>query len=156
MTKFNAPSPVRYILILFCVLQFSFLYAQESTQEGTAATEKSEPYAELKEEMREKFKAIEERLELSDEQREAFRPVIKASSEQKLAVMKRYGIEPGDPSAIKDLGFRKKLKLRGDMQAIDKSTEKQLKEILSEDQLKVWKEIAKERREEMQKRIKGE
>jgi len=146
---------LKQILFLLFFLQFSVIYAQDSLQEETAA-EKSEPYAELKEEMREKFKAIEERLELSDEQSEAFRPVIKASSEQRLAVMQKYEIEPGNPQAIKDLSFRKKLKLRGDMQAIDKSTEKKLKEILSEDQLKLWKEIAEERRAEMQKQIKGQ
>lgn len=146
---------LKHILLLLFFLQFSVLYAQDSLQEETAA-EKSEPYAELKEEMREKFKAIEERLELSGEQSEAFRPVIKASSEQRLEVMNDYGIEPGNPQAIKDLSFRKKLKLRGEMQAIDKSTEKKLKEILSEDQLKLWKEIAEERRAEMQKQIKGQ
>ncbi|MEL6821443.1 MAG: hypothetical protein AAFP70_06770 [Calditrichota bacterium] len=154
MKQSNGSSILRNILILFFLLQFSLLHAQDSKQDK-AETEKNEPYAEMKEEMRENFKAIEERLELSDEQREAFRPVVKESTEQRLAVMKRYGIEPGNPSGIKDLGFRTKLKLRGDMQAIDKSVEKQLKEILSDDQLKLWKEIQEERRAEMQKQMKG-
>lgn len=153
MISFKVNSSLTRILFLLFILQ-AVLLAQDQKQAETDATA-GDPYSELKQEMREKLEAIEERLELSDEQRESFRPVVKASGEQRMAVLKRFGVEPENPAGIKDLSFRKKMKLRGEMQAIDKNTEKELKDILSEDQLKLWKEIEEERRAEMQKKMKG-
>ena len=95
------------------------------------------------------------RLNLSDEQIEDIKPILKTSFEAKAAVLNEYGIdlENGTGSGEK-LGFRKARKLGKEMNAINENTVDELQNILTPEQLSEYKELQEERRSELRAKIK--
>ena len=113
--------------------------------------------AELSEEqqakLQERMAETRARLELTDEQVEQMQPVMQSATEAQQAILQRYGIDLDDPSSNKRLGFRDARKLKSDMSKVRSDTVKQLEQILSDEQLKEFKKIQEERRQEIKQRI---
>jgi len=85
------------------------------------------------------FATMKERLNLTKEQEEKIRPIIDAGMEKKQAILKKHGEQE-----------REKIRtLEKDMQALDQDTEKQFGSVLTEEQLKEYQKIQKERCQEM-------
>lgn len=95
-----------------------------------------------------------ERLELSDEQVEAIKPVLRESAEKRGAILQSYGfsIEGGRESGER-LGFRKARAMRSEMEGVRDETEQAMEEILDDEQMDEYLEIAEERQEEIRDRI---
>ncbi|MGH1364889.1 MAG: hypothetical protein ACRBF0_15115 [Calditrichia bacterium] len=152
MTHRTIRTQLSGVFIILLLMHISPLHAQDNTAD-VKGEKHQEISSELKEEMQVKLKKTEDHLQLTDEQSKAFRPIIEESGKNRIAVLAKYGIDPADPGEIRNLSFRKKLSLRSAMLKVDKVAEKKLKEVLSKEQLKMWKEIAEERRAEMRKQI---
>ena len=139
-----AHSTIRFssILTLLLLLLASPLYAQ------TAA-----PSEEAIERIRAQVQETQERLQLTEAQQEAIRPILEESFEQRLAVLEKHGIDLENRGANERPGFRTMRKLRKDMDKVRKETEKQLDNALTADQMKVWKELEEERRARMREQL---
>ena len=107
------------------------------------------------ERIRTQVKGALESLQLNDEQREAVRPIIEANFEQRLADLQKHGIDLKNREANKRPSLGKMLKLRKDLGKVGDKTEKELGKVLNDDQMKVWKELEKKRREQMRERLRS-
>ena len=100
--------------------------------------------------IKERVEAAKERLGLTDAQLDQIRPIIAASVEGQREVFAKYGIAgQGDVSG---LSFREKRKLRNDVKALRKSTNEQLAQVLSEEQMRQYEALAEERRSALRER----
>lgn len=95
---------------------------------------------------------VRKRLNLSEEQEEQLAPIMLASMEQTRSLMQKYGIQRGSRP---NLSRRQMLSLRNDMTAARQSTDRQVSDILSRDQMREWRKIQDEMREEMRAQIRG-
>ena len=136
---------VSSILTLLLLLLASPLYAQTTA-----------PSEEAIERIRAQVQETQERLQLTKAQKETIRPILEESFEQRLAVLEKHGIDLENRDANERPGFRTIRKLRKDMDKVRKETEQQLEEVLTADQMKVWKELEEERRAQMREQLKNE
>ncbi len=113
------------------------------------------PNEEAKARMNDQVRATMERLELTQEQQEVVRPIIENNMRQRLAVLEKHGIDPAELQQGKRPGMRTMRKLRSDMERLGKATEKQLGEVLTDDQMATWKALEEERRDQMRKQMRG-
>jgi len=96
------------------------------------------------------------RLDLSDEQLEKVKPIMKAAIEAQQSILARYGIDLEAEGGLKTrLGFRKARQLRNDLAEVRARTLGQLDDILSDEQLKEFRKIQEERRQAVMNRIRG-
>ena len=130
------------ILPLLLLLLASPLYAQTTA-----------PSEEAIERIRAQVQETKERLHLTEAQEEAIRPILEESFEQRLAVLEEYGIDLENQGSNERPGFLTLRKLRKDMDKARKETEKQLEEVLTADQMNVWKELEEERRARMREHL---
>lgn len=138
------------ILRLLRVLAFALLllatplYAQDTVADN---------------ETTERFRSImdetEERLQLTDSQKEAVRPIINDDQMQRQAILNEYGIDLENIDPDNRPGRRTLLKMRRDMNKVNKRTEKQLASVLTDDQMAEWGALQEERREKMRNRLQG-
>ena len=112
------------------------------------------PTTQASEQISAQVKQSLERLQLTEEQHDAVATIMEESFMKRLAVMEKYGISPENPEAIQELRMRTKRKVGKDMDKVHNETEKQLGEVLTEEQMKEWKEIEEERRAQMRKQFK--
>jgi len=138
-----------HLLTLVLLLLTPPLYAQDTASDEEAKTE------EASERLRAQMAEIEERLQLTDEQKEEVRPILVETHNQRQAVLAKHGIDLDDMESSDRPGRRTLRKMRGDMKDVNENASKQLQEILSEDQMDVWDEMQEERRTEMRKRLRG-
>ena len=144
MTTVHSTIRFSSVLTLLLLLLASPLYAQ------TAA-----PSKEARERIRAQVEASLDRLQLTDEQREAVRPIVEETFAQRLAVLEKHGIDPANLNADNRPGYRTMRKLGKDMDKVRKETEKQLQAVLTADQMEVWKEMEEERRARMREQFKN-
>jgi hypothetical protein len=97
-----------------------------------------------------RIEAAKDRLDLTPEQLESMRAVMDESGQKYRAVLDKHGVSRGDK-----LSLGKKIKIGKDMRKVQKQTDKQLTEILDKDQMKEFKAIRKEMRQEAKQRMKG-
>lgn len=94
------------------------------------------------------------RLNLTDQQAEAMRPILSKNLQAAKSVLESYGIDMDDPQAQHDkLGFRKARQLGKEMDAIRAATLEDLAPILDEAQLAEYKQIQQENKAAMRERI---
>jgi len=153
MNTIITPIALRFSSILTSLLILLSFPLDAQTDEPSEQTLKQHEAA--VERIRTQVKGALERLQLNDEQREAVRPIIEANFEQRLAVLQKHGIDLKNRDANKRPNLRKMLRLRKDLGKVGDKTEKELKKILNDDQMKVWKELEKERREQMRERLRS-
>ena len=153
MNTIITPIAIRFPSILTSLLFLLAFPLNAQTDEPSEPTLKQREAT--VERIRTQVKEAQERLQLNDEQREAVRPIIEANFEQRLAVLEKHGVDLENRDANKRPNLRKMLKLRKDLGKVGDKTEKELKKVLNDDQMKVWKELEKERREQMRERIRS-
>lgn len=100
---------------------------------------------------------LKERLALSDSQAEQVRPVLEQSITLRREILKKYGIdaENRDRASFKKLSFRDKRMLGGELKDAKQATQEKLGVILSEEQLKTYEEIQRERKENLREHMKN-
>lgn len=130
------------ILMLLLVLLASPLYAQTAV-----------PSEETIERIRAQVQETQERLQLTEAQQEAIRPILEESFEQRLAVLEKHGIDLENRDANERPGLLTLRKVRKDMDNVREETEKQLNDVLTADQMNVWKELEEERRARMREHL---
>ena len=101
------------------------------------------------------YSVIKDRLSLTDEQAEKFKPIILYQWEKRLAVMKKHGINRDSSLSEKKIGLRQLRAVKKEMDKINKEIEKQLANILSKEQMDEYNNIQEENRIEMRKRLRG-
>jgi|TARA_A100001234_G_C12622284_1_gene384365 hypothetical protein len=99
------------------------------------------------------YSAIKDRLNLTDEQAEKFKPIILYQWEKRLAVMKKHGINRDSSLSEKKIGLRQLRAVKKEMDKINKEIEKQLANILSKEQMDEYNNIQEENRVEMRMRL---
>ena len=130
------------ILMLLLVLLASPLYAQTAV-----------PSEETIERIRAQVQETQERLQLTEAQQEAIRPILEESFEQRLAVLEKHGIDLENRDANERPGLLTLRKVRKDMDNVREETEKQLNDVLTADQMNVWKELEEGRRARMREHL---
>lgn len=103
-------------------------------------------------ELMERREQAMERLNLSAEQRTAIEPILEESRGRQLDVLEKYGFGSGNKPK---LSLRKKLSLAKEMKKVRKDTNAALSRHLTDDQLKEFKKIQEENREQMQAMLKS-
>jgi hypothetical protein len=96
---------------------------------------------------------MKERLQLTEEQADLVLPIIDQAMKERRALMERMrgqrggagGMERGDPSAMQQM--------RKEFQRIDERTEAQLSKILTQKQMEEYRQIKKEQRDRMRRRM---
>ena len=153
MNTVITPSALRFSSILTSLLILLSFPLDAQTDEPSEPTLKQREAA--VERIRTQVKGALESLQLNDEQREAVRPIIEANFEQRLADLQKHGIDLKNREANKRPSLGKMLKLRKDLGKVGDKTEKELGKVLNDDQMKVWKELEKKRREQMRERLRS-
>ena len=96
------------------------------------------------------------RLDLSDEQVEAFSPVLKDSITEQRRILSNYGVNLDDRSDTAGrLGIRQARAMRKELEEVRADTQSALKPILNDEQLDEFQRMQEERRAEMRERIRG-
>ncbi len=96
------------------------------------------------------------RLDLSEEQVEAFSPVLKESITEQRRILSNYGVNLDDRSDTAGrLGIRQARAMRKELEAVRADTQSALKPILNDEQLDEFQRMQEERRAEMRERIRG-
>ena len=106
------------------------------------------------EELRQRLEEARTRLDLTDEQVEQVRPILRAGSEALLGVLQEHGIDLRDRSGgANRLRFRQLRRLQRDLEAVREQTLEDLDEVLTDEQLEIYKEIQEENRQAMRERL---
>ena len=97
---------------------------------------------------------LQERLELTEEQREQVRSVLTDHFEAVLTVLDQHGIDLEEERSERErLGLKKLRALRKDLDQVRKATREQLANVLSPEQLAEYKQVRTEQRERIRKKI---
>ena len=89
------------------------------------------------------------KLELSAQQRDRVRPILKEHFKAQMAILDKHGVAPGNRDNADRPGFRTLRRLRKDMDEINERAEARLSDILSEAQFEVHKALKAEQREKL-------
>lgn len=114
----------------------------------------SDRQADAIEKMQERVQEYRERLNLSDEQVAAIRPILQKSLEDRIAVLKQYGVDAENRSRGDQLSMSDRRAIGGEMKKIRDETNQSLSDILDEQQMKEYLVIAKERQAELRQKMK--
>lgn len=106
------------------------------------------------EQFRQNLEDTRRRLNLTDEQVDQIRPILRSGFQAMLEVFQKHGIEPGEHSGTTDrIGFLQLRRLRRDLDAVRKQTLKHLDGVLTDTQLKTYKQIQEEHRKALRERL---
>lgn len=104
----------------------------------------------------ERLAALKTELALSDEQFDAFAPIMRASMAERQAILAKYGIDLEDRSAPpKRPGFRKAMAMRSELDGARQDLMASLEGVLSDDQLTAFNRIQEAQRAAMRERMMG-
>ena len=107
-------------------------------------------------EVKAQLEQAKDRLNLTDEQVEQVKPILRESIEASKQVLDKHGIDLSVPKEQRTRpSFREMRAIKKDMKAVRTATTEKLAVVLSDDQLDAYKEIQEERREEMQEQIRA-
>lgn len=110
--------------------------------------------AEAVEQFRLQFQATRTRLGLTDAQVERVGPILQATFEARLEVLREYGIDLRDGSESPGrLGFFRARRLRRDLDGVQERALDALGDVLTDAQLEAYEELQEERREAMRERL---
>lgn len=105
--------------------------------------------------IRAEFLAIQEQIDLTDEQRAQLEPILAEHAEAARAVLAEHGI---DPAAGRSGGHADPRKLRAlakDLQPLREETDRKIATILTPDQLATYRAIQEEQRAAMRDKLRG-
>jgi len=141
------------------LLLASPLYAQGTERDENVATKEATTEKTIGEEASERFRAqmaeTQERLQLTDEQTEAVRPILEDAYLQQQAILENYGIDLENTNDADRPGRRTLLRMRSDMNDVHKETKKKLEDILTGEHMGLWEELSEERRAKMREKLMG-
>ena len=102
----------------------------------------------------ERLEKTRARLNLTDEQVEQVKPILRAGFEAQKKVLHKHGIEirPGAEAAGR-LSLLELRRLNRDLSKVREQTHDKLSDILTDEQIKVYREIQEERRQELRERL---
>ncbi len=122
-----------------------------ATQTAAAGDREIAPAA-----LEERINEMRERLDLTDKQAEAIEPILIDHLEKTGAVLKEYGIDLQSGERPKErMGFREARKMKSDLDGVQSETEGALDDILDDDQMNEYRQIAEERRARIREQIKA-
>jgi outer membrane murein-binding lipoprotein Lpp len=101
-----------------------------------------------------KVEALEKTLGLSEDQVAKAQPIFTDNIQQRKSVMSSYGLGNND-GAFNKLSFNKKRQLSKKMSAINSATDKELKTILSSEQMKQYQSIREANKEKTLDKMKA-
>ena len=127
--------------------------AAAASNDSTALGQE-ESRTEQLEELRQRLEEARTRLDLTDEQVEQVKPILRAGSEAVLGVLQEHGIDLQDRSGgANRLRFRQLRRLQRDLNAVREQTLEDLDAVLTDEQLEIYKEIQEENRQAMRERL---
>ncbi len=110
----------------------------------------AQPPAVSPEQIQQQVSEIKARLNLTEEQEQQIKPLVQEEAQKLKAIKAKYG---------DDTSRRAKRKMLGEAKSVQQDFEGKLSKILNKDQMKVWKDMQKERRAkikaEMERRKQG-
>ena len=102
----------------------------------------------------ERLEEVRSRLDLTDEQVEQVTPILRASFEALREVLQKHGIDPrGGSRGAGRLGLRGLRNLQRDVAPVREQVLEDLGEVLTDEQLEIYKEIQEENRQAMRQRL---
>lgn len=108
-------------------------------------------------EVKQQVEQIKTRLNLTDKQKEQVTPIFEGSMSKRQAILSDYGIDL-DSYEIKsgeNLGFRKALKLKNEMEELREQTLTELETVLTDEQLAEYEEIQEEIASKIRSRVRA-
>lgn len=90
----------------------------------------------------------QERLDLDDYTWSQVHLILKSNVKERLAIAQRYGLD-GQGEAYDQLSGKEKRQMRGELKENRKATTDRMERYLTKDQMKVFKEIQEEHRDQM-------
>ncbi len=103
---------------------------------------------------RESFAQTQERLQLTDEQKQQVEPILRARFDASRSVMEKYGMSP-DGSRQGKMGRRDMRSMAKELKPIREKADQELAEVLTAEQLVEYRAIQDENRSQMRERMKA-
>ena len=104
---------------------------------------------------REQVQEVVDRLALTDEQVEQVEPVLEKAAAKRDRILSKYGVDPDNRGSGQKPKLRTMRSMKKEMDSLRKATTKQLKGILTAEQLSEYEQIQQERQDAMRQRIRG-
>ena len=106
------------------------------------------------------FLEIQSRLNLTEEQVQQFKPIFVDNFEKRRNLMNKYGINIDNQKTTNNkgmgvMGIRQLRSLKKEIDKINKNAEKQLANILTKEQMNIYKLFQEEQRDEMKEQLIG-
>ena len=139
--------PLLITIVALALLSGSSLL---SAQDATSVT--ATPNATTREMVDDRLAAMKERLALGDYEWTQVEMILKSSIRERVAIIRRYGLD-GGPEAIAALEGSEKRAMKRELKDSRKNTEKRMKRYLTKDQYKEFKAIQEEIHEELIARV---
>ena len=106
------------------------------------------------EKLRERLTETRARLNLTDDQIEQIRPILRAGMEAQIKVLEKHGIDIRNRSGERArLGFRQLRRLGRDLDKVRERTVGDLADVLTDAQIAEYKKIQQERKAALRKRL---
>lgn len=107
-------------------------------------------------EIESRIEQAKERLNLTEEQVEQIKPIIKSSFEASMEILESHGIDLSIPQEERERpSFGELRALNKDMQKVRTESTAQMAEVLSDEQMAEFRKMQEERREQMRAEILG-
>ena len=124
---------------------------------STASAQDADRQAQLAE-FEERLEETRARLNLTDPQVEQITPILRSQFEAQMEVLQEHGVAVGDIGAGaaeggRRLGLLALLRLGRDLDEVRERTLDQLREVLTDEQIEIYREIEEENREAMRERM---
>jgi len=137
-------------LLVFVVVLLGFAgsgWAQEND-----ATANASEAGEVRAQIEDQFEAMAERLALTDDQRVALEPILQAQFADNRAILESHGL---DQQSENPASRQERRALFRELRQRNQQTQAQVAEILSEEQMVVYRELQAERRDRMRERVRN-
>lgn len=119
---------------------------------GTAHAQNRSMSETSQQQLEQRLVDVSARLNLTDSQKTQVKPILRASMQKQINILKRYGISRSEKPS---LSFRQKLSLRDEISSQREDTNSKLSQILDKSQMHILANIQAEQRTQMMKRIRG-
>lgn len=107
---------------------------------------------EQKDQIAQRLEETRQRLNLTEEQRAALEPVLRASFEKRAAILNKYGVSRDGGNRLK---YREARAMQGELETVRNQTEKEVAKILDSRQMAEFLKIQEENRQAMRERIRS-
>ncbi|MEE4174661.1 MAG: hypothetical protein V2I57_10460 [Xanthomonadales bacterium] len=141
--------PTRLLAVLLCLALLSAGTTTAAQEDGAIV---AKPDATTREMVENRLADMKERLALDDYQWTQVEMILKSSIRERVAIIRRYGLD-GGVEAIAALEGAEKRAMKRELKDTRKETEKRMKRYLDKDQYKEFKAIQEEIHDELIARV---